>query len=141
MKASISGLTVTYYPLLRLAVIEAGGVFTGSNPGYTPLELKYHVETSYAKYIIGEPSLLGTILGITQDCGIPASRVFVFDAFDKALYEDLRSWESLLEHGEEDWIGFKDSDKQRTTIAALAFTSGSTGLPKAAMISHHYIVS
>jgi len=133
--------TQIYYPLLYLAIIGAGGIFTGSNPGYTSLELKQHIETSHAKYIIGEPSRLNTILETAKECSIAESRIFVFDAFDKASYGGLRSWETLLQHGEENWIRFDDAQKQRTTVASLGFTSGSTGLPKAAMIPHSYAIS
>lgn len=129
-----------YYQLLHLAIVGAGGIFTGSNPGYTSYELKHHIKTSHAKYIIGEPSLLHTILQAAKDVNVPTTRILAFDAVDKAPYEGVRSWETLLQHGEEDWIRFDDDHTQRTTVANLGFTSGSTGLPKAAMISHSYMV-
>jgi len=127
--------------LLYLAIIGAGGIFTGSNPGYTSLELNHHITTSHAKYIIGEPNFLNTILETAKECNIAKSKIFMFDAVDKASYGGLRSWDSLLQHGEEDWIHFDDAQKQRNTVASLGFTSGSTGLPKAAMIPHSYAVS
>ena len=64
----------------------------------------------------------------------------MFDSFDKEPYEHHRSWNDLLGHGEEEWITFK-SPEERDTVAMLGFTSGTTGLPKAAMITHNYLVS
>ena len=42
-----------------------------------------------------------------------------------------------MNHGESDWIRFDRHDESRNTTAALLSTSGTTGLPKAAMISHY----
>ncbi|KAK0508724.1 hypothetical protein JMJ35_009000 [Cladonia borealis] len=133
-----------YYPMIYMAIIGTGARFTGSNPGYTSLELNHHVHTSGAKYIISEPHMLSTVQATAKECNIPDERIFVFDAHDKTPYDQFphRSWESLLQHGEEDWVKFRDPYRDmRNTIATLAFTSGTTGLPKAAMISHHYSVA
>ena len=133
-----------YYPMLYLAIIGTGARFTGSNPAYTSLELNHHVHTSHAMYIISEPHMLATVRASAEACNIPNDKVFVFDAYDKAPYDNFpyRSWETLLQHGETNWVVFKDPKQEiRSTIATLAFTSGTTGLPKAAMISHHYSVN
>ncbi|CAF9923812.1 MAG: hypothetical protein HETSPECPRED_005426 [Heterodermia speciosa] len=129
-----------YYPLIYLAVIGAGGIFTGSNPAYTSLELNHHVRTSHAKYLLTEPHMLATAVETAQECGIPDSRLFVFDSFDKEPYENHRSWSELLQHEEQGWIRFDDT-REKDTVAMLGFTSGTTGLPKAAMITHNYAVS
>lgn len=131
-----------YYPLLYLAIIGAGGRFAGSNPAYTTYELNHHVHTAHVKYIISEPHLLSIVQATAKECQIPKERILVFDAFDKTVYEQYRSWTTLLQHGEEDWASFSNPRKEnRTTIASLAFTSVTTGLPKAAMISHHFAVT
>ena len=123
-----------------MAVIGAGGIFTGSNPAYTSLELNHHVRTSRAKYLIAEPHVLATAVESAGECGIPDSRLFVFDSFDKEPYESHRSWQDLLEHREEEWVRF-NRPAEKDTVAMLGFTSGTTGLPKAAMITHNYAVS
>lgn len=51
------------------------------------------------------------------------------------------SWTTLLEHGEEDWVRFEEIERSRTTTAVLAFSSGTTGLPKPALISHLQLVA
>ena len=130
-----------YYPLLYLGIIGAGGRFTGSNPSYTALELNHHVRTAHVKFIISEPSMLPTVLATAKDCNIPDRKIFVFDAVDHAKYVGQRSWQDLLRQGEKDWMRFDDAKQAQTTIATLAFTSGTCGLPKAAMISHHFSVA
>ena len=130
--------------MLYMAIIGIGARFTGSNPAYTSLELNHHVHTSHARYIISEPHMLATVFATAKECNIPDHRILVFDAYDKTPYHQYpyRSWETLLHHGEEAWVRFRDPYREmRNTIATLAFTSGTTGLPKAAMISHHYSVT
>ncbi|KAK4695400.1 hypothetical protein P7C71_g2338, partial [Lecanoromycetidae sp. Uapishka_2] len=115
-----------YYPMIYLAIIGLGARFTGSNPAYTSLELNHHVHTSHATYLISEPSMLSTVQATAKACNINDEKIFVFDAYDKEPYDQFpyKSWETLLQHGEEDWIKFRDPAKEmRSTIATLAFTS------------------
>lgn len=130
-----------HYPLLYLGIIGAGGRFTGSNPSYTSYELIHHVRTAKVKFLISEPDVLPTVLTTAAESGIPRSKIFVFDAYDHGPHDGQRSWEDLLQHGQMDWAVFEDPRDARTTVATLSFTSGTTGLPKAAMISHHFSVS
>ena len=105
------------------------------------MELTHHVETSHAKFIIGEPSLLSVVRKTASQCNILDAKIFVFDAVDSAPYSDLQPWTSLLSYGEANWLQFTDPEVQKDSIATLAFTSGTTGLPKGAMIPHAYHVS
>ncbi|KAL8897983.1 MAG: hypothetical protein Q9207_006929, partial [Kuettlingeria erythrocarpa] len=130
-----------YYSILMLAIIGAGGRFTGSNPSYTSFELNHHIRVSQAKFLIAEPQMLSTTLQSAEDCGIPGSRVFTFETKDQAPVPNQKSWSTLLEQGEADWLTFDKTDQARSTIATLSFTSGTTGFPKAAMISHLYMIS
>jgi acyl-CoA synthetase (AMP-forming)/AMP-acid ligase II len=49
-----------------------------------------------------------------------------------------QSWTQLLPNGEADWTSVSDPDN---TAAAYVGTSGTSGLPKAAILSHTYMVS
>lgn len=49
--------------------------------------------------------------------------------------------ESLLQHGESDWLRFEDREQSKRTPAAMFLTSGTSGLPKAAIRTHHTIIS
>lgn len=124
-----------------LAIIGAGGRFTGSNPSYTSFELNHHIRVSQAKFLIAEPPMLPTTLQSAEECGIPESRVFTFETKDQAAVTGRKSWTDLLQHGEADWLTFDKPGQAKVTISTLAFTSGTTGFPKAAMIPHLYAIS
>lgn len=48
----------------------------------------------------------------------------------------MRSWETLLDHGDGEWVTFEDPETASSTIAAYVMSSGTTGMPKAGAISH-----
>ncbi|KAI9727215.1 MAG: putative NRPS-like protein biosynthetic cluster [Cirrosporium novae-zelandiae] len=124
------------YSPIYLGIIGAGGRFVGSNPGYTYLELHHLLSTSKTRFIIVEPELLEKILPAAHDFGIPDSNILIFNPRRASIPDGFVSWETLLQHGESDWIRFDDEQTAKNTTAALLSTSGTTGLPKAAAISH-----
>ncbi|KAF2193159.1 acetyl-CoA synthetase-like protein [Zopfia rhizophila CBS 207.26] len=128
-----------YYPILALGIIAAGGVFTGTNPGYTSFEVAHHINIVHGRFIITEPEILKPILDAKHD--VPKSNIFIFDSQGQAIPEGFKGWKTLLEYGEEDWPRFDDFEKSKSTIAMLLFSSGTTGLPKAVQLSHHNLIS
>lgn len=121
-----------------LGVIGAGGCFTGANPGYTAHELAHHLRITDAKFILTSPKTLEVALVAADSCGIPQSKIFVLNFHNERVPAGHQPWNQLLAHGEEDWERVEDPDR---TPAAYVSTSGTSGLPKAAVIPHSYLVS
>jgi long-subunit acyl-CoA synthetase (AMP-forming) len=111
-------------------------VFVGSNPGYKELELTSLLESSKASLVITPPDLLPTVQAVTRKLRISDSRVLVF-AEGRETPDGFRSWKELFQHGEDDWIQFDNEKTAKETPACLVSTSGTTGLPKMAVLSHH----
>ncbi|KAF2651247.1 4-coumarate-CoA ligase-like protein [Lophiostoma macrostomum CBS 122681] len=130
-----------YYPILVLGIIGFGGVYTGTNPSYTAHELKHTIQASKVQFLIVEPDLLNTIIPAAKDSKIPRSRILALDISEQSLSQDNKSWRTLLDHGEEDWLSFDDESISKTTTAMLLFSSGTTGLPKPAMLSHYNLIA
>lgn len=129
------------YPLTVLGIIGAGGIFTGTNPSYTTMELSHHIRTSESKFIITEPEMLEPVLAAAKDCKIPKSNILIFDVMGQTIPEGFKSWETLFEQGEQDWVRFDNLETAKHTEAARLFSSGTTGLPKAVMLSHYNFVA
>lgn len=126
--------------MLVLGILGAGGRFTGSNPAYTPTELSHHMRITRTRFLISEPELIPRIAPAIDECGLSVLDVFVFDSTNRDFSFCYRSWKDLLDHGESDWVTFKHENEAKKTTAALLSTSGTSGLPKAAMISHYSFV-
>lgn len=85
--------------------------------------------------------MLGAIVEAADQCELPRSNILIFNVFGQPVPEGFSSWETLFQHGEEDWIRFDDLETAKTTQAARLFSSGTTGLPKAAVTSHYNLVA
>ncbi|KAG4429423.1 hypothetical protein IFR05_015097 [Cadophora sp. M221] len=130
-----------YYPILFLGIIAAGGVFAGTNPSYTQFELVHHIKTAKTTFFITEPEMLDNAVAAARECGIPQSKVWIFDVLGHPVPQGFRSWKELLGHGEKDWVRFDDEKTSKETTAARLFSSGTTGLPKAAVLSHYNFIA
>jgi acyl-CoA synthetase (AMP-forming)/AMP-acid ligase II len=129
------------FSMMFLGIIGAGGIFAGSNPGYTPYELTHHFRTSETRFIVTEPEMLGQVLEAAKKVEIPTSNILIFNVLGQPIPAGFQSWETLLTHGEEDWVRFDDLQTAKTTEAARMFSSGTTGLPKAAMVTHYNLIA
>lgn len=116
-------------------------MFTRTNPGYTEYEVKHHMRTAKVAFVISEPEILDTVLKAATDCGIPDSRIWIFNPLDQPIPVGFKPWKNLLQYGEKDWVKFDDQRTSKNTIAARLFSSGTTGHPKAVNISHYNFVA
>ena len=91
-----------YYSILVLAIVGAGGIFTGTNPSYTSMELEHHFKASEAKFLISEPEIVGSLKTAAQAVGILESNILIFNALGQNVPSGFRSWEELLKAGEKD---------------------------------------
>lgn len=110
-------------------------MFVGSNPGYKEIELTSLLETSTARLVITAPDLLPTVRAVTKKLRISDSNVLVF-AEARDTPDGFRSWKEIFRHGEDDWVRFDDEEIAKGTPACLVSTSGTTGMPKMAVLSH-----
>ena len=121
---------VPEYALAFHAAASAGGRATTANPLYTPGELGHQLEDAGAKLIVTAPPLLETARAAAEQAGI--EEVFVLGEADGG-----DPFASLLEGGS----GIAGKIDPATDLAALPYSSGTTGLPKGVMLTHRNLVA
>ena len=121
--------------------MAAGGVFTGVNPAYTPYELAHTLKIAKVKYILTQPDLLDGVLKAAEEVNLPRDKIIIFNPNDEPAPSGFKQWKDLLQHGEQDWMRFDDFEISKNTSAARLFSSGTTGLPKAADLSHYNLIA
>lgn len=127
--------------MIVLAIIGVGGIFTGTNPSYTEAELSHHIKTAGATFLLSEPEISSPLIDAAKKNGISEDNLWIFDKLEQQVPPGKRSWKSLLDHGEDDWVRFSDIKLAQSTTAARLFSSGTTGLPKAVTITHYNLIA
>jgi acyl-CoA synthetase (AMP-forming)/AMP-acid ligase II len=117
-------------------------VFAATNPSYTTTELNHHIATCDTQFIITEPEMLPTVVNSAKQCHIPLSHIWIFNHHtSQAIPKGFQSWKELLRYGKSDWVRFDDEKFAKGTPAALFHSSGTTGLPKSAVVSHRNLIA
>ncbi len=123
---------VPEYAVVFHGAASAGGRCTTANPLYTANELAHQLEDSGAQLLVTVGPCLGTALQAAAQAGI-GDQVYVLGE-----EEGAKPFSDLL--GDPDAAPALDIDPMND-LAVLPYSSGTTGLPKGVMLSHHNLVS
>ncbi len=133
----------------ELAAQSAGGVAVGIFTDCSASEVKYFVENSESKFVVAhDQEQVDKLLEIMEELPL-LKKVIYWDP--KGMwsneYEDLLSMEQVMEKGrsfEKENPGRFDQmidQRKGEDIATISYTSGTTGLPKGAMMGHSLLVN
>ena len=117
---------------LYLAVVRAGGVYLPLNTAYTATELAYFLGDAAPAVFVTDPSRQGEAEGRVAAAGTGGQVL--------TLGVDGRSG-SLLAAAEGRTPDFETVDRGPDDLAAILYTSGTTGRSKGAMLSHRNLLS
>lgn len=155
-------LNCPQYAIAYFGALKAGAKVTPISPVYTSMEVKHQIQDSEAKVVVCEEILYDNVerTGATLNHVIltdiadylpPLKKLFGKNALSKA-YSGMAA--PTPEHVEKaGLLRFKDLLKKypaapprvdihpKEDLAALPYTGGTTGLPKAAMITHHNMIA
>lgn len=114
---------------LYAACILAGAVLLPLNTGYTSAELAYFIEDSGAAAVICDPSDQAAVGEIAAKIG---ARLLTLDASGRGTMSDA---------AEDQPSDFVPAERGPEDLAALLYTSGTTGRSKGAMLSQKNLLS
>ena len=116
--------------MLYLGCVRAGAVFLPLNSGYTEAELEYFFGDAEPAMVVCDPARHASIAAIAVGTG--SARVLTLAADGSG---------SLTEAAATASADFDDVARDRDDLAAMLYTSGTTGRPKGAMLTHGNLVS
>lgn len=145
------------HPVSMFGILRAGAIVVNINPLFTAHELKMQLKDSGAKVLIALESFTAALPSIIND--IPVEHIISVKAGD--LHGLVKGWaiNMVVRHvkGMKPARGLKSTpfsrclnkffktntpvDIQHDDIAYLQYTGGTTGTPKAAMLSHGNIIA
>lgn len=116
----------------------AGGIVTPANPGYSADELAYQLKNSGAHALFTTKKFLETALKAAQAVGIPDDRVVLIGA-EKDETHRVKHWTSIRKTSGA--LRYRRRRAKPEDLSFLAYSSGTTGLPKGVMLTHRNIVA
>ncbi len=116
--------------LTYLGCVRAGGVFLPLNTAYTPAEIEYFLSDAEPRVFICDPAALARLASVAAKAGV-------------AHVETLgpRRDGSLMEKFATAPAQFDNLERGRDDLAAILYTSGTTGRSKGAMLTHDNLAS
>jgi len=135
---------VPEWPISDIGTIMAGGIGVGLYPTSSAEQIAYIINHSDAEFVLVDSrEQLQKVLSVRDQ--LPKVRHIV--ALDAETAGDVMSYRELIARGHEEQARFAALLKERAEganpddIAIMVYTSGTTGPPKGACLSHRYIIN
>ncbi|KAI0522100.1 acetyl-CoA synthetase-like protein [Xylaria bambusicola] len=141
---SLFSRNTIWYPVMLFAAMRVGGVVSGASPAYNVDEMTYALRTANAKFIATHPTSIDIALQSAKNVGIPKKHIFLLEGQLEGyttIKELIARGERYGDHDQAPYAKLPRGKKNGSVCALLSFSSGTTGLPKAVMISHQNVIA
>ncbi|KAJ0166487.1 4-coumarate--CoA ligase-like 2 [Colletotrichum tanaceti] len=135
--------TIDYIPFTH-AIHRLSGIVTPASAAYSAQELEHQLRSSNAKALFTCIPLLETALKAAKAVGLPDNRIFLLPVPGASKKTSYVSLDSLIQEGNSlpeleplKWVKGQGARQ----VAYLCYSSGTSGLPKAVMISHRNVIA
>jgi acyl-CoA synthetase (AMP-forming)/AMP-acid ligase II len=118
-------------PVAFHAIVRAGGIVTPVPPLASVEDARKQLKDSGARFLVTTHELRGRIASVARECGV--EEIFTFGSAS-----DSRPFSSLTSDSGSARMPAIDT---RTDVAALPYSSGTTGLSKGVMLTHENLVA
>lgn len=125
------------------ATVRVGGRVNGASPSYTVDEMAYALKTAQAKILMTLPDSLNVALRAATEARVPKDRVLLLEGSAPGFLsiQDLIAAYDGEGLKEVPYYRIPAGRSNQDVCGYLNFSSGTTGLPKAVMLSHHNIIA
>ncbi len=117
----------------HFAVPLLGAVLVAVNTRLSPEEIRYILDHSGSKILVGDTELLARLDSIVDDLET-VSEIIAIDEVGVGVGYETTSWSDFVERGSDDPLPWSVDDEERTI--SINYTSGTTGRPKGVMYTH-----
>ncbi len=115
--------------MLYLACVRAGAIYLPLNTAYTATELEYFIGDATPRLVVVAPEAAERLAPVAADVGASLATL------------GARADGTLMELAEAQAETFADVERQAGDLAAILYTSGTTGRSKGAMLTHENLLS